>query len=190
MRKIIKRMRLHNMWKGYIQYFEKMGDAGREKYFLGCIRGYERRWLETGKRQQYFKQFGKESDDYCVVMMFWAPGGHTRPHEHLYAGKGSPAKIHVLYGGLVQELFDLSDEKHECVKRNEYSAGSEFQEEPDSLHRISNKSPCDWAVSMHEFVPGFQMRVYDFQRNLQWIVDGHEDTLGDPPENAEQIQPS
>lgn len=178
----------------YIECFEKnMTVLEREEYFNLHIGRYQSRWLAFD--QQYFKEILKGSEDRRLYIMYWAPKGMTRPHQHIYEDKGAPATIYILRGGLSQELYAIFDEGYERLEKNEFSAGEEICEEPNSLHAIGNSSAHDWAVSIHEFVPGFKMRVYDFnfvrdgKKGRQWIVDGKEDTLGDPPESATPIWP-
>jgi hypothetical protein len=91
---------------------------------------------------------------------------------------------------LIQELFGIFEENYEVLERNECAVGEEIYEDPDSLHRIGNGSLRDWAVSIHEFTPGFKMKVYDFAENKKWLVDGNEDTLGDPRDDAGPIWPN
>jgi len=174
----------------YANYYRWMPGYDREKLFAHNIAIYE---LERRRsKKNYFKLELKSSSDHCVFLMFWAPEGKTRPHQHVYEGRGSAAAIHVLKGTIVQELFRIGEAQEELLEYNEYFYGygqEAIQEEPDCVHRIGNKSLSSWAITVHEFTPGFAMRVYDFELNRTWLIAGNEDTLGDPPYDAEPIWP-
>ena len=174
----------------YVAYFRNMSEAQREDYFMPEIQRCKNLQRRIGK--QYCKKTLLHNKKRCIQLMVWAPEGKTRPHEHLYrlVDKGAPATIYVLRGGIVQDLFAILDEGYEHLESNFHHAGDEpIIEDPSSIHRIGNASLKDWTITIHEFVPGFQMLVYDFGLNLIWIVDGKQDTLDSPPENALPIWP-
>jgi len=168
-----------------------------------CLRPWIERFHDIPKEERlpYYKipilgRGGKE-----VVMIFWVPNlatgvrNGTKPHSH----NGSEARVRVLLGMLRQDVFSIDiDEagrrRINSVERCYTGHASQskdrgFVEKPHSIHALSNQGLGDWAVSLHEFDEDFSMEIYDFNRNLRWPVTGHEDTLGDPPEDAIPIWP-
>ena len=138
------------------------------------------------KRRPYYKKVLMNASDSCMILIVWAPEGKTRPHKH----GGSNTKIHVLQGALEQDLFAMWDEGCERLERCVHLEGEEFEENPETVHRIGNASPFDWAVSLHLFEPPLEeMEVFDFAYNQRWTVKGGEDTMGDPPSDAAPIWP-
>lgn len=174
----------------YVEYFHNMEEREREAIFSQDIIRCRRLWQARGT--QYCKKTLTEGNGHCIQLMFWAPEGKTRPHEHLYPDevRGAPATIYILRGTLTQDLFGILDEDYMHLQSNKHGAWDEpIFEDHSAIHRIGNPSLREWAVSIHEFVPGFKMRVYDFGLNLQWVVEGTQDTLGPPPKDAEPIWP-
>ena len=150
---------------------------------------FQTSWAKT-RNKSYFKVKVPQSDN--LYLMFWAPNGYTRPHEHLYPDgyTGVPATIYVLRGRLVQQHYILYAVGYDLLSESDYWVGGEpMEEDAQVLHRIVNPSLKDWAVSIHEFVPGFKMRVYEFALNKKWIVSGRRDTLGRPSDDAKPIWP-
>lgn len=171
----------------FIDYIEGLTEQGKNKYFFDWhIRSFERRSKEL--QRPYYKDMISETSDGCVVIIYWAPDGRTRPHSH----GGSLAKIHVLRGGLAGEVFEIGEAPPvKTASRKIYSTHKDRDiiENPGVVHRICNVLLNDWSVSIHKFKRDFTMEVYDFTRNLRWPIRGEEDTLGDPPENAIPIWP-
>lgn len=142
--------------------------------------------LPPAQRRPYYKKVVVSADDSCIVRIIWTPEGKTRPHKH----GGSSAKIYVLQGALEQDLFSMWEEKCEFLERCIHLEGEEFEENPETVHRIGNASPFDWAVSLHLFEPPLEeMEVFDFAYNERWTVKGDEDTMGEPPKSALPIWP-
>jgi hypothetical protein len=171
----------------FYEYFSGLSDLEREEYFAHAIQKFREEWRRSGR--EYFKaDLGTVGKN--IYLIFWAPEGRTRPHRHIYPKStvGSLAKIYVLEGTLTQDLFAIWDEDCEILSRSEHPAnGDPIEEDGEIVHRLGNKSLTQWAVSLHEFVPGFRMKVFDFGRNSEWFEDGTQDTLGRPPHNAKQI---
>ena len=168
--------------------------------FQALVEGYERgpskcllagliqrhKNLPRTQRRPYYKQVLLRYDDSCIVRIVWAPEGRTRPHKH----GGSSVKIYVAQGTLEQDLFVLWGEGCKLQERFIHLEGERFCEDPETVHRIGNASPLDWAISLHLFVPPLEtMEVFDFTYNEHWIVQGDEDTLGEPPSDAIPIWP-
>ncbi len=146
----------------------------------------EHKNLPLSQRRPYYKKVLVRAEDSCIVRIIWAPEGRTRPHKH----GGSSAKIYVLQGALAQELFALWDEGCGLLERCIHSEGEEFDEDPETIHRIGNASPFEWAVSLHIFEPALKaMEVFDFAYNERWTVHGDEDTMGEAPSDAVPIWP-
>ena len=149
-----------------------------------CINGYKS--LPPSQRRPYYKKVLVRAEDSCIVRIIWAPEGRTRPHKH----GGSSAKIYVVQGALAQELFALWDQGCGLLDRCIYSEGEEFDEDPETIHRIGNASPSDWAVSLHLFEPPLEeMEVFDFAYNERWTARGDEDTIGEAPGDVVPIWP-
>lgn len=166
-----------------------------EAYNFGSLHGYfwegfiQRRYknLPPAQRRPYYKKVVVSADDSCIVFIVWTPEGKTRPHKH----GGSGAKIHVLKGALMQDLFAVWNESGEVLEQVMHLEGEEFCEDPETVHRIGNASPFDWAVSLHLFEPPLtEMEVYDFAYNQRWTVKGDEDTMGEAPSDAKPIWPT
>ncbi len=174
------------IFEGYIRIFSAL-DAETKKLRVQYY--YDRTISEAGIRP-YYKQPILETSDSSVFLFLWVPEGKTRPHSH----SGSEARIHVLYGTLRHEHFAIWDEDYELIDGENYpSLGRDADiDEPDNVvHRVLNPSLRWPALSLHLFVPPLNsMEVYEFAENKRWTVRGGEDTLGDPPCDAEPIWPS
>lgn len=174
--------------KECLAYYDASNAAAQE-VLDKHLEEFKNRWLKTSR--SYFKLRVANSTN--LYLMFWSPNGYTRPHEHLYPDgyTGAPATIYVLRGGLVQEHFSIQEaHQYHLLSASDYwTSGEPMEEDENVLHRIGNASLKDWAISIHEFVPGFTMRVYEFSLNKKWIVSGRRDTLGPPPKDAEPIWP-
>ncbi|MBI1888628.1 MAG: hypothetical protein HYS15_01710 [Candidatus Spechtbacteria bacterium] len=154
-------------------------DPAYKNFYNQILQRYKK--LPPCERRPYYKEVMMGAHDWCIVRIFWTPEGKTRPHKH----GGSNTRIHVLQGTLEQDLFAVWDEGCELLERCIYLEGEEFSEDPETVHRIGNASPFDWAVSLHLFEPPLEkMEVFDFTYNERWTVKGGEDTMGDPPKDA------
>lgn len=165
-------------FRSFIDGIEGWTEQTKNRYFFDWhIGGYERRSKEL--QRPYYKDVISQTEDGCVIIIYWAPNGGTRPHSH----GGSPAKIHVLLGCLVQEVFKIGDmpPAKTAFRKNHFAhKAPNIIERPGVVHRVSNVLVTEWSISIHKFNRDFTMEIYDFEENLRWPVRGENDTTGDP----------
>jgi len=173
-----------DLFQDCIDYLERMTEHEREEYFADTIKSLSH--PSKGPLKPYYKVPYGENNDTCVIMIFWAPDGRTRPHSH----GGSSARVRVVRWALAQDKYEIGESPPaKWLGRTVHSTHKDWDiiEEPGGVHRICNCSIVDWSVSVHEFYLDFSMEIYDFESNLHWPVEGEEDTLGKLSENAVPI---
>lgn len=171
-----------DLFESCIGRIERMSLKEKEKQYAFALRR-----LSERPRRQYHKIPYGENNDTCVIVIFWAPDGKTRPHSH----GGSPARIRVVHGALAQDEFRIGDKPPaEWLGSTIHSTRKDWDmvEEPGGVHRVRNCLVTECSISVHEFKLDFSMEIFDiFESRLRWPVLGGEDTLGNPPANAVPI---
>ena len=174
-----------------IKWIESLSEEERQSYFAECVSDLEN--LPRREKRPYYK-FSiarNKIKGYCLIIIFWPPGGETRPHIH----SDSQAKIKVLKGTLSETNFTLMEPKRNLrrffIGRTYDSLDETIVESPDSIHSVKNCSKYDWAASLHLFMPELiEMEIYDFEENWRYNINGDADTriLGARrPKNAAPI---
>ena len=93
--------------------------------------------------------------NYSLLLLCWGPDRESKIHDHPSRG----CFLKVLRGSIRETIYGVYPERNEICERSAcvHSAGSvSFMSDDIGLHKISNPSADQPAISLHLYVPPFQ----------------------------------
>lgn len=138
------------------------GTRRRVEDFLQKLRLNPREWQQhtVHRRSRYTRSIvGYSPGQYVALLLCWAPGQQSPIHDH----SGAHCFVKMLSGQLVEERFDWEESggAGQRVTASKLDASQPetsvaFMHDTMGLHRISNPSSEEPAVSLHIYAPPFE----------------------------------
>jgi len=96
-----------------------------------------------------------DQTNYSLILLCWGAGRESKIHDHPSRG----CFLKVLRGTIRETIYGVYPERNEICERSDivHLAGSvSFMSDDIGLHKISNPSDDQPAISLHLYVPPFQ----------------------------------
>lgn len=126
--------------------------------------------VPTDKLIPYSRTLLSQTDKLEVLLMCWAPGMASAPHDH---GE-SYGSVKVLQGQLSNSFWQLKNNILSCLKPSSHCAGDVLSVKSGQIHAMANLSESA-SYSLHLYVKPIEaMKVYDPEGNRYCTVpDDH-----------------
>lgn len=132
-----------------------------------------KRFGDKNRREPYrcrIESTGQSS----TLIFIWPPGSSTPIHDH----DGALVTINVLSGSLKRETLRKLEDGFEYINRFVYKTGGKIEENGHLVHKVSNASFSQWAMSIHVYKPPqgkpYTMREYIDGSPEPVLVSGYE----------------
>jgi len=125
------------------RYDEKFGD-------------WKRFALAEEDPTKYSRNLIARNSHFTLMLLCWPPNSGSPIHNH----GGSECWLRVVQGTLEERLYEKPEEKSPLVRKavtKHTSPGVCFINDGMGLHAVANPSKTEMAVSLHCYVPGFDV---------------------------------